>query len=305
MQVYLDVSHLSRQIQHKIESVLDIYRKFTGEDPHKVPMKIFPAVHYSMGGAWVDWPAADDQDRWQRFRQMTNIPGCFNVGESEFQYHGANRLGANSLLSCIFGGLVAGTEIPRYLESLKSSYGNLPSRIFSDALIQEEALMRDIMGRNGNENVHKLHDELADIMVRNVTVKRNNAELKKTIDEIKTIRERYKNIRLDDQGLSVNQTYAFANQFGPMLELALVITKGALLRDEFRGSHYKPEFPQRDDQNWLKTTIATYDPNQDEPEIDYLSVDLRYLKPTARDYSKAKKVTPHFENVPANIKLPV
>lgn len=105
-QVYLDVSHLPSHILHKIESVLDIYRKFTGDDPHKKPMKIYPAVHYSMGGAWVDWPAADDEDRLTRYRQMTNIPGCFNVGESEFQYHGANRLGANSLLSCIFGGLV-------------------------------------------------------------------------------------------------------------------------------------------------------------------------------------------------------
>ncbi len=80
MQVYLDVSHLSSAQLHKIESVLEIYQKFTGEDPHKVPMKIFPAVHYSMGGAWVDWPAADDPDRLQRYRQMTNIPGCFQRG---------------------------------------------------------------------------------------------------------------------------------------------------------------------------------------------------------------------------------
>lgn len=305
MQVYLDVTHLSSKIRHKIESVLDIYRKFTGEDPHQVPMKIFPAVHYSMGGAWVDWPAADDPDRMDRFRQMTNIPGCFNVGESEFQYHGANRLGANSLLSCIFGGLIAGMEIPRYLETLQTSYGNLPSRLFSEALTQEENLKHDLLARDGNENVHRLHDELADVMVKNVTVKRNNADLKKTLEIIKEIKERYQHIRLDDRGSSVNQTYVFANQFGPMLELALVITKGALLRDEFRGSHYKPDFPGRDDQNWLKTTIATYDPNQDEPVISYLPVDLRYLKPVARDYSKAKKVTPHFESLPSNIKLPV
>jgi succinate dehydrogenase / fumarate reductase flavoprotein subunit len=268
-------------------------------------MKIFPAVHYSMGGAWVDWPATDDPDRLQRFRQMTNIPGCFNVGESDFQYHGANRLGANSLLSCIFGGLVAGVEIPRYLETLKASYGNLPSSIFAGALTQEEELKHDLMARQGSENIHRLHDELADAMVKNVTVKRNNVDLKKTLDLIKEIRERYKKISLDDRGTSVNQTYVFANQFGSMLELALVITKGALLRDEFRGSHYKPEFPQRDDQNWLKTTIATYDPNQEEPVITYRPVDLRYLKPMARDYSKAKKVTPHFDNLPSNIKLPV
>lgn len=304
-QVYLDVSHLPSVVQHKIESVLEIYQKFTGEDPHKVPMKIFPAVHYSMGGAWVDWPAVDDPDRSSRFRQMTNIPGCFNAGESEFQYHGANRLGANSLLSCIFGGLVAGSEVPHYLDTLTSSYGNLSSRLFSDALAQEEALKHDLMSRSGKENVHRLHDELAELMVKNVTVKRNNADLKKTLDAIKEIRARFEQISLDDKGSCMNQTYAFAAQFGPMLELALVITKGALLRDEFRGSHYKPEFPGRDDKDWLKTTIATYDAKLGEPVISYVPVDLRYLKPIARDYSKAKKVMPHFENMPSNIPLPV
>ncbi len=304
-QVYLDVSHLHANVQHKIESVLEIYRKFTGEDPHKVPMKIFPAVHYSMGGAWVDWPAVDDPDRSTRFRQMTNIPGCFNAGESDFQYHGANRLGANSLLSCIFGGLVAGVEIPRYLESLSNSYGNLPSRIYADALGHEEAFKQNLLSRSGPENVHRLHDELAEVMVQNVTVKRNNTDLKKTIDTIKSLRERYQKIALSDKGSMMNQTYTFANQFGSMLELALVITKGALLRDEFRGSHYKPEFPERDDKNWLKTTIATYDPNLDEPVISYLPVDTRYLQPIGRDYSKAKKVTPHFDHLPTNISLPV
>lgn len=303
MQVYLDVSHLSSQVQHKIESVLEIYRKFTGDDPHKVPMKIFPAVHYSMGGAWVDWPAADDPDRWTRYRQMTNIPGCFNVGESEFQYHGANRLGANSLLSCIFGGLIAGVEVPRYLDSLEASYGNLPSKIFSEALAKEEAFKHDLLSRGGKENVHRLHDELADVMIRYVTVKRNNADLQKTIEMIQAIRERYSDIALDDRGSQLNQTYAFANQFDAMLELSLAMTKSALLRNESRGAHYKPEFPERDDKNWLKATIASYSPS--EPEIHYIPVDTRHLQPMLRDYSKAKKVKPTLENIPINIQLPV
>ena len=243
MQVYLDVSHLSQGVQHKIESILQIYQKFTGEDPHKVPMKIFPAVHYSMGGAWVDWPALEDPDRLERFRQMTNIPGCFQVGESEFQYHGANRLGANSLLSCIFGGLIAAIEIPRYFETLDQSYDNLPARMYSEALNQEESFKQDLLNRDGKENVHDLHDKLAYLMVAHVTVKRNNADLKKTLEEIKKIKERYAYIHLDDRGTTMNQTFVFANQFSYMLELALVMTKGALLRDEFRGSHYKPEFP--------------------------------------------------------------
>jgi succinate dehydrogenase / fumarate reductase flavoprotein subunit len=162
MQVYLDVTQLSKEAHQKIDSVLDIYQKYTGENPREVPMKIFPAVHYSMGGAWVDWPAADDPDRLSRFRQMTNLPGCFEIGESEFQYHGANRLGANSLTSCIFAGLVAGSEVPRYLETLKGSYDTLSSKMYDDALAKEEAFKQDLLTRNGKENIHRLHEELAD-----------------------------------------------------------------------------------------------------------------------------------------------
>lgn len=305
MQVYLDVSHLKPESQKKLDAVLDIYEKFTGEDPRKVPMKIFPAVHYSMGGAWVDWPAADAPDRWERYRQMTNIPGCFNIGESEFQYHGANRLGANSLLSCIFGGLVSGVEIPRYMESLERSYGNISHTIYDDALKEEEDFKRDLLSRDGKENVHKLHDELAELMVSNVTVKRDNKSLARTMEEIKKIRERYKNISLDDKGEIINQTYIFANEFRSMIEIALVMTKSALLRNESRGAHFKPEFPERNDKEWLKTTIATYDPNKDEPVISYLPVSLNYLDPIPRDYTKAKKIKPTLKNIPAHIQLPL
>lgn len=304
MQVYLDVSELSAEKKHKLASILDIYQKFTGDDPSKVPMKIYPAVHYTMGGGWVDWPASDDPDREERFRQMTNIPGCFNIGESDFEYHGANRLGANSLLSCIFSGLVAGLEVPRYLATLSNSSHHLPERIYENALHHEIALKEDLLKRSGPENVHALHEELSNWLVNNVTVKRTNADLQATLNKIKEIRERYKHISLDDRSQFANQTYAFANQFGYMLELALIITKGALLRNESRGAHFKPECPHRDDENWLKTTIATYNPKHDEPDISYLPIDTRYLDPIPRDYSKAKKVKPNLHNVPSNIKLP-
>lgn len=305
MQVYLDVSHLSEEKKCKLASILEMYEKFTGDDPRKVPMKIFPAVHYTMGGGWVDWPAADDQDRFSRYRQMTNIPGCFNVGESDYQYHGANRLGANSLLSCIFGGLVVGVEVPRYLENLSSSCFDTSSHVFEFIIKQEGDLKLDLMSRNGDENVHYLHDELAEWMVNNVTVKRNNTDLQRTLHKIKEIKERYKNISLDDRSQFANQTYAFANQFGYMLDLAEVITLGAFLRNEFRGAHFKPEFPNRDDEHWLKTTIAAYDSAKDEPKITYEPVDLRHLHPIQRDYSKAQKVRPTLENIPVDIQLPI
>ena len=122
---------------------------------------------------------------------------------------------------------------------------------------------------------------------------------------IKQIKERYRNISLDDKGKSLNQTYVFAHQFKSMLELALVITKGALLRDEFRGAHFKEGYDDRDDENWLKTTMASYDPNSDEPNIFYKPVDIRHLDPIKRDYVHAKKVKPKLKNIPENISLPV
>lgn len=300
MQVYLDVRHLSEEKKNKLESVLDIYRKFTGEDPRTTPMRIFPAVHYSMGGAWVDWPAADDADRESRFRHMTNLAGCFNCGESDYQYHGANRLGANSLLACIYSGLVVGDEIPRYLEGVN---GEASSTLFDEGVKLEESFKMDLLNREGPENVHKLHEELSESMIQHVTVKRNNADLAKTLDKIKELRERYNRISLDDKGIFANQTFQFAHQFKAMLELALVITKGALLRNEFRGSHFKPEFPKRDDENWLKTTLATYNP--DEPEITYEPVDIRHVAPEKRDYTVAKKTLHELTNIPERVSLPL
>jgi succinate dehydrogenase / fumarate reductase flavoprotein subunit len=263
-------------------------------------MKICPAVHYTMGGAWSDFPSADDPDRWTRFRHMTNLKGCFNIGESEYHYHGANRLGANSLLSCIFSGLVAGVEVPRYLGTITT---DAPESIFQKALAEEEKIQKELLSREGPENVYALYDELADWMIRYASVKRDNPDLEKTLQKIKEIRERYKNISLSDRGTTLNQVYVFAHQFKAMIELALVIVKGALLRNEFRGAHFKPEFPNRDDANWLKTTIATYSP--DEPIISYESIDTRHLDPIMRDYTQAKKVKPTLKNIPNNIQLPI
>ena len=299
--VFLDVTHLPAESLRKLDSILDIYEKFTGDNPRKQPMKIFPGVHYTMGGGWVDWPAADDPDRWTRYRQMTNIPGCFNVGESDYQYHGANRLGANSLLSCVFGGLVTGVEVPRYLAS--NPLPPLSDSLCKAALHEEEITQKWLLTNEGTENVYLMHNELSDWMVRYASVKRDDEDLVRTMEKLKELRKRYQNISLADRGRTLNQTYVFAHQFRAMLELSLVIVKGALLRNEFRGSHYKPNYPERDDENWLKTTIADYQP--DEPRISYEPVDMRHLDPIKRDYTHAKKVKPTLKNIPTNIQLPL
>src|SRR6185503_1629223 len=170
-------------------------------------------------------------------------------------------------------------------------------------LALEEAFKADLLAREGKENLFLLHEELSEWMVRYVTVKRDNQWLQKTINKIKELRERYKNIDLNDRSHFANQSFQFAHQFQSMLELALVMTKGALLRNEFRGSHFKPEFPERDDKHWLKTTIATY--AKDEPIISYEAVDMRHLAPQVRDYRVAKRVKPELTHLPTNIRLPL
>jgi succinate dehydrogenase / fumarate reductase flavoprotein subunit len=191
------------------------------------------------------------------------------------------------------------------LKSLTKSYRDINENVFNQALELEEKNRDEILSRKGPENIHLLHDELANWMVNNVTVKRNNKDLAATLDAIRSIRERSKNITLDDKSRFANQTYIFAKQFEPMLDLAEVITLGALKRDEFRGAHFKPEFPQRDDEHWLKKTMASFNPKTKEVEISYAPVDTRHLKPIQRDYSQAKKVKPHLENIPSNITLPI
>jgi succinate dehydrogenase / fumarate reductase flavoprotein subunit len=301
-QVYLDVSELDEKTQNKLGAILEIYEKFTGEDPRKVPMRIFPAVHYTMGGLWIDWPAIDAPDRLERYRQMTNIPGVFAAGECEFQYHGANRLGANSLLSCIFGGLVAGGECEAYMKTLPENFGIMDSEVYEEAQAKELAFKQDLFSRNGEENVHILHEELAQVMIEKVTVRRSNPGLQQALEKIYEIRERYKNITLSDKGAYVNQSYVFANQFRYMIENAIAITKAALLRDESRGAHAKEGFNERDDKNWLKTTVVKYQKDGD-PIITYNSVDTRYFEPVERDYTKAVKKQVKMENVPPFIPI--
>src|SRR5439155_27304954 len=130
LEVYLDVTHLPKDVlRKKLAGVLEIYEKFVGEDPYDNPMRIFPAVHYSMGGLWVDFEKSKDGKLvvGSPRNHATNIEGLYAVGEVDYAYHGANRLGANSLLSCIYGGIVAGPAIAAYVANLGTSSAELES----------------------------------------------------------------------------------------------------------------------------------------------------------------------------------
>lgn len=272
--VYLDLSHKDpHELDVKLGGIIEIYEKFTGDDPRKVPMKIFPAVHYSMGGLWVD------------DNQMTNIPGLFAAGECDFSQHGANRLGANSLLSAVFGGSVAGPNAVKYMSHLKTHAIDMDDSIFEAELKLEQEKWDKVMSMKGTENAYLLHKELGEWMTDNVTVVRYNDKLEATDKKIQELLERFENINMDDTQQWSNQGASFTRQLKNMLYLARVITLGALNRNESRGAHYKPDFPERNDEEFLKTTMAKFDPATGAPVFHYEEVDVSLITPRKRDYS--------------------
>jgi succinate dehydrogenase / fumarate reductase flavoprotein subunit len=283
--VYLDVSHIPKEtLDRKLGGILEIYEKFIGEDPRKVPMRVFPGVHYTMGGLWIDYEADHHGNPVVASprNQQTNIPGLFAAGEAEYEYHGANRLGANSLLSCFYGGILAGPAMASYIKGLERSAEGLSASVFeAEKRRQDEAYGR-ILALRGTENPYVIHKDLGEIMTDNVTVVRYNDKLQATDHALQTFSERWKRIDINDTARWSNQAVSFTRQLWNMLELARVITLGALRRDESRGAHYKPDFPERNDAQWLKTTLATWTP--DGPEIRYASVDTSLLTPEARKY---------------------
>jgi succinate dehydrogenase / fumarate reductase flavoprotein subunit len=272
--VYLDLTHIDREtLHHKLGGILEIYEKFVGVDPCVEPMKIFPGMHYTMGGLWVD------------FNQMTNIPGIFAAGECEYQYHGANRLGANSLVSCIFGGFHAGPNAMQYAKSVAAVEGDGGA---ATEVARQAEINGKLLKNEGGENPFKLWRELGEAMTEHATVIRHNNSLKQTDGKIVELLERYQRINLSDKSQWANTSFAFTRQLKNMLELSRTIVGGAILRDESRGAHYKPEFPERNDERFLKTTKASFTGSVEGPRFEFEEVDTQYIKPRPRRYDAAK-----------------
>jgi succinate dehydrogenase / fumarate reductase flavoprotein subunit len=272
--VYLDLTHIDRKIlDKKLEGILEIYQKFVGDDPRDVPMKIFPGMHYTMGGLWVD------------FKQQTNIPGVYAAGECEYQYHGANRLGANSLVSCIYGGFIAGPNAMKYAKSLSAATSN---GFFEAERKRQEEMNSGLMNNQGSENPFRLWRELGELMTRYCTVIRYNKSCREADGKIVDLLERMKNVNLSDRTQWANTSVVFTRQLYNMLQLARVIAQGAGMRDESRGAHYKPDFPERDDKNWLKTTKAYFAPDADEPRFEFEAIDTSLVPLRPRRYDAVK-----------------
>src|SRR6058998_2182696 len=271
-QVYLDVSHIpAATLDQKLGAILEIYEMFVGDDPRHVPMRIFPGVHYSMGGLWVD------------FNQHTNISGLLAAGECDYSIHGANRLGANSLVSCVYGGFISAPAAIEWAKNVQRN-GTDGSRIYEQETRRQQEINDGLVKQSGNENQYKLHEEMGRWMTDNVTVVRYNDRLKATDEKLLELMDRYQRFSINDSNLWATMALPHARHLDNMLDLARVITLGALNRNESRGAHYKPEFPDRDDANWLRTTIAEY--SGEGPIFSHEPVDISLIPPRKRDYSK-------------------
>jgi succinate dehydrogenase / fumarate reductase flavoprotein subunit len=306
-EVYLDLTHKDEKfLRTRLSGILEIYEKFAGVDPYKNPMKVFPAVHYSMGGLWVDF----ERDSRGSLRvgsprnHATNIPGLYAVGEVDYQYHGANRLGANSLLSCIYGGIVTGPAVASYQKSLAKSAFDLPKSIFEKAEKKCREDYERIIEQNRDaaqaENPYKIHQELGEIMLRDCTIERDNATLDTVLEKISEFDERVIKVSCADRSQRVNQNAQFIRHLENMLALSRVIAEGAKRRDESRGAHYKPAFPRRNDAEGLRTTLAKYESVGEVKfirEFDYScagqsvhvtdAVDTSLVAPRERKYEQA------------------
>lgn len=310
--VYLDLTHISREeLDRKLGGILHIYEKFQGVDPREVPMKIFPAVHYSMGGMWADYArtAAGGLEPGNPRNHQTNIPGLYAIGECDYQYHGGNRLGANSLLSCIFTGLFVAPGVQAMLNSLKESAGDEAfDSLITGAAEQKEAEFQGMLAptEGEGENPYLIHQELGDEMTKAATVVRVNSQLDAALEKVNELCERSKRCSLSDTGSWTNQNVVFTRALRDMFPIAKAILKGARARDECRGAHYKPEFSmpgidatdptekrrqaeewcdkfQAKNDKWLKTTVASFD-KSGEPTLSYEDVDTTLISPRPRLY---------------------
>lgn len=241
-EVLLDISHLDHSIKkEKLKSIIEQYRLYSDGDPDKIPMRIFPSAHYYMGGLYVD------------DKSMTSIKGLFAAGECEFSYHGANRLGANSLLSAIYDGETA------TLNALEYDYESDDSECVREEIARQTDIDKNIKSMSGTENPWNLTKKLGNLMRENVFIVRYNEILEFTETALLNMLDRFDSINVIDKQMCENQSVLAVRQLKNMLHLARATTRAALMRDESRGAHYKPQFPDRNNTDFLKTTIVSYD----------------------------------------------
>ncbi|MCP2605909.1 FAD-binding protein, partial [Candidatus Aminicenantes bacterium AC-335-O07] len=268
--VYLDLRHLgAEKIMKRLPGIREIALNFAGIDPIEAPIPIQPAQHYSMGGIDVNEKCE------------TVVPGVYAAGECAcVSVHGANRLGGNSLLETIVFGKIAGREASKYV---REGYIDFKSdRELNESAKEIEEKIKVWMSRTSGTRAHELLNKLKAITTEKVGIFRNGKDLSYALETIRQLREDYKKAYLGSPNLKFSQELINIIEFELMLDLAEIITLGALNRTETRGSHYRRDFKERNDKEWLKHTIVIY--TDKGPKISYKEVIITKYKPAKREY---------------------
>ncbi len=265
--IALDLTFMDEdEFKEKLPQIYELAVKFAGVNPAEEPIPVRPAAHYAMGGIRAN------------IRTETPVKGVYAAGECAcYGLHGANRLGSNSTIDCLVFGAVAGEQAAKL--AMKNGLPELPKEPLE---AEEERVFDRILGNEGDERVPVLREELRNTMQEKVFIFRHGDQLQEALKTVRSLRERFKNIGIEDKGQVFNMALVHALELDFMLDVAEVIIVSALARKESRGAHYRLDYPQRDDENWLKHTLAYWTPEG--PRLEYEPVRITKWKPVARKY---------------------
>jgi succinate dehydrogenase / fumarate reductase flavoprotein subunit len=266
--IYLDLRHLgAKKINERLPLIREVCMEFNDLDPIKEPIPCRPVAHYSMGGIETNIKGA------------TKVNGIWAAGEAAcVSLHGANRLGSNSTAECLVWGKIAGGEAGRYCSELQDAAPVPEARVNAE----HKRIFEDLLSGNGTENPYDIRRELRTCMDVNVGVYRTGEELSRGLEQIQALRKRFTNIAIEDKNSVYNTNLYHALEIANLLDLAEVMVTGAVTRTESRGGHARRDYPERDDVNWLKHTLATC--TEQGPKLDYKPVTITTWKPVERKY---------------------
>jgi succinate dehydrogenase / fumarate reductase flavoprotein subunit len=263
----------THDVESKLEDIADFCKTYLGVDPVKQPMPIQPTAHYAMGGI-----PTDNDGRVLTDENNDFVPGMYAAGECAcVSVHGANRLGTNSLLDIVVFGKLTGQHAAKYVKTV--DYPPLPD----NPTAKIEAELEYIRNNTGTEKVATLREEMQDVMMEHVSVFREEPGMKEAVNKVRELRKRFKSISIQDKGKLYNTDLMEAWEFGNLLDLAVIIGEGALARKESRGAHAREDYKDRDDENWLKHTLAWLD-EKGNVTLKYKPVTITKYKPKPRVY---------------------
>ena len=271
--VYLDLTHVPRKnIEDRLPEISSFCKIYLGIDPAEEPIPVLPTAHYAMGGI-----PTDVDGRVLRDEKGGTVEGLYAAGECAcVSVHGANRLGCNSLLDTVVFGRRAGKAINKELKGLKQ--GNIKKELVNQVFEEIDRLLNS----KGKEKIGEIRKQLQQKMMEHCSVFRTEEHLRMLLNELKNIKERYRDIGLKDTSSAFNTELLEAIELGHLITLSEVIAESALRRTESRGAHYREDFPKRDDENWLKHTLAFK--KNGSIEFAYKPVRITKFQPEERKY---------------------